>query len=142
MHQQQRSGPQWLIAGYYGSTVIFVLLDYVFDFNVRLVFLEQWPGWRALYYVFCFACFLLIWRFPAWSNTIAAAESLITVSALILSMGLRVFVVTDAMIEEGQGVVSLHEVLNFVLSGGVAYVALLTRSRAAEQELRGIGRGS
>ena len=41
---------------YYGATALFVLLDYVLNVNVRLAFLEAWPGWRGLYYVFCFCC--------------------------------------------------------------------------------------
>ncbi len=49
------------------------------NFNSRLVFLEAWPGWRALYYYG--ACFgflgLMFWR-PRWSSSIGALESLLT----------------------------------------------------------------
>ena len=38
------------------SRAVFLLLDYLVDFNVRLAFLDPWPAWRAVYYLFCFAC--------------------------------------------------------------------------------------
>lgn len=139
MSPTERSLVQWLFAAYYAGTVLFVLLDYLFAFNIRLTFLDQWPGWRALYYLFCFGCFVLIWRHPAWSNAIAAVESLITVSALIVSTALRVLIVTDAMIEEGRGLVTLRELLNFLIAGSAAYVALVMRARAARRDLDRFG---
>ncbi len=135
MAQTERGLVQWLFAAYYAGTVVFVLLDYLLDFNVRLAFLERWPTFRALYYVVCFGLFVLIWRYPAWTNTIAAAESLITISALIIAMGLRVVIVSDAMIEEGRDAVTLRELLNFLIAAGAAYLALVARSRAARREL-------
>ncbi len=44
-----------LVTGYDGATIIFVMLDYHLDFNIRLVFLEAWPGWRALSFTTAFA---------------------------------------------------------------------------------------
>lgn len=131
-----RSTTQWLFAGYYAATVAFVLFDYLLDLNLRLAFLDGMPGWRALYYVFCAGCFVLIWRYPAWSKSVAAFESLITVSSLIITMGLKVYVPTDLMIEEGRGVVTPSEMFNFLISGSAAYLALMTRSEAARKELR------
>ena len=72
--------------------------DYLLDFNIRLMFLDGWPGWRGLYYGVCFGFFgLLLWR-PGWSSHIGAAESLLTLSLLIISMAMRVMIVTDEMI--------------------------------------------
>lgn len=136
MTAQARSTTQWLFATYYAGTALFFLADYLLDVNVRIAFLDDNPGWRALYYVFLGACFVLIWRHPAWSNTIAAFESMITLASLILSMGIRVFVPVDIMMEEGRGVVMPNEIFNFLLSGGAAYFAMLTRSTRAEKELR------
>ena len=39
-----------VVTGYYAATVLFVILDYLFDFNIRLMFLDPWPAWRAAYY--------------------------------------------------------------------------------------------
>jgi hypothetical protein len=34
---------------YYAATLLFVILDYFLNINVRLAFLEAWPEMRALY---------------------------------------------------------------------------------------------
>jgi hypothetical protein len=114
-----------LLRLYYGATVIFLLLDYVLGVNIRLAALDNAPLWRLFYYAFCFACLgLMIWR-PALSAWVATAESLLTLSLLIITMALRVIVVSDDMIETGRGAVSLSEIVNFMLVSGVAYVAYL-----------------
>lgn len=108
---------------YYAATVVFLLLDYAVSLNVRLAFLESWPMGRAAYYAFCFLCLaLMIWR-PAWTTLIGAFESLVTLVALIFSMAIRTLVVTDQMIETGTGYVTVEEIVNFMLAGGIAYLA-------------------
>lgn len=135
MDVRERSLTQWIFAFYYGGTLLFALADYALGINVRIAFLDDFPGWRALYYLLCAVCFYLMWRYPAWSQTIATAESLLTVSSLILSMGLRVYVPNEAMLEEGRVPVTPSEIWNFLLSGGAAYLALISRSRGAKSEL-------
>lgn len=138
MQRLERDPTQRLFAVYYAGTVGFAALDFLFDFNVRLSFLDPWPVWRVLYYVFCAACFALIWRHPAWSNVIAAGESLVNLSALIISTALSVMIVSDEMIDEGRGAITVRQLLNFLLSGAAAYIALLLRGRAAHRDLSGI----
>ena len=114
-----------ILLAYYAGTALFVSLDFGFDINVRAAFLEGTPGLRAGYYVVLFACFaLILWR-PAWSKLIGVVESGATLVALIVNMALRSMVVTDAMIETGAGVVTLPEVVNFLIAGGAAYVSYL-----------------
>ncbi len=109
----------------HGATAIFVILDYLLDFNIRLIFLDGWPGWRALYYGVCLCLFgIMLWR-PSWSSHIAAAESLLTLSLLIISTAARVMIVTDEMIEEGRGFVTVNELLNFAIAGTITYVSLM-----------------
>ena len=108
---------------YYGATLIFLIADYFFGINVRIAFLDGWPQARLLYYVMCFACFaVMIWR-PDWQAFVSAAESLAAIVALILAMGVRVMVVTDDMLESGREIVSTQDILNFLISGSVAYYA-------------------
>ncbi len=66
----------------------------------------------------------MLWR-PRWSSHIGAAESLLTLSLLIISMAMRVMIVTDEMIEEGRGFVTVNELLNFAISGSIVYVSLM-----------------
>ena len=125
--------------GYYGATIIFVILDYLLDFNIRLVFLDAWPGWRGLYYAVCLCLFgLMVWR-PRWSSYIGAAESLLTLSLLIISMAMRVMIVSDEMIEEGRGFVTPKEILNFVIAGTVTYFSLMRDVLGTKQKVRTSG---
>ena len=112
-----------LLAGYYGATVLFVLIDFGLGVNVRAAFLAPWPDLRIAYYGFCIACLgVMLWR-PAWSTPIGTVESLVTLVALILGMGMRVMVPNDAIFAENVTIVSYQEIINFVLSGYVAYFA-------------------
>ena len=110
-----------LILFYYAATILFLMLDYGFDLNVRLAAFDAYPGYRALYYFAIFGCFgAMLWK-PAWSTAIVVVESLITLIALIINMALRSMIVTDAMLETGTGFVTTAEIINFVISGSVAY---------------------
>ncbi len=112
-----------ILISYYAGTVLFVLLDVALGFNVRLAFLEESFSIRMGYYLFCFLCLaVIIWR-PAWTTVVGAVESLITLVAIILHMAVRVMVPTDQMLELGAGFVNLQELINFILAGGIAYVA-------------------
>ena len=123
-----------LITVYYGATVLFIILDFLLDFNIRLIFLEDWPGWRVLYYAVCLSLFgLMLWR-PGWSSYIGAAESLLTLSLLIIGTAMRVLVVSDEMIEEGRGFVTVNELLSFVIVGSIAYFSLMRGVLAEKHE--------
>ena len=112
-----------LLTGYYGATTLFVLIDFGVGVNVRAAFLEPWPNARVAYYGFCFACLgAMIWR-SAWSTLIGTVESLVTLVALILGVGIRVMVPNDAIFHENAAILSYQEIINFVLSGFVAYFA-------------------
>lgn len=117
---------------YYAATAIFLLLDYGADINVRVAFLDPWPVARALYYGFCFACLgLMLWR-PAWATLIGSFESLVTLVALIFSMAVRVMIPNEALFS-GAGVVSVQEIINFLISGSIAYLAWVRGLRALQR---------
>lgn len=122
-----------ILPWYYAATVVFLLLDYVAGINVRVAFLESLPGARMAYYAICFACLaLMMWR-PAWTTLIATFESLVTLIALILSMGIRVMVPTDAIFGENASFVTYQDIINFVIAGSVAYVAWVRGVRALQR---------
>ena len=123
MSEGQQGVSNRLLLLYYGFSAVFMLLDYVFDLNLRLTFLDDQPAWRLAWYTLCFACFALIWWRPEWAAWIGLAESLATMSFIILNTALRVVVVSDDMIESGRGAVSVNEILNFVITFGVIYIA-------------------
>ena len=122
-----------VLRAYYFATVLFLLLDIVFNVNVRIAFLESHATLRALYYAAIFACMaLMLWR-PGWTVVISAAESLVTLVALIFSMALRTMLVSDAMLEGGNGFVTMPEIINFMITGSIAYLAFMRGMK----ELRG-----
>ena len=108
---------------YYAATAVFLLLDYGFDVNVRVAFLESLPAARLGYYGICFTCLGLILLRPAWSTVIGAFESLVTLVALIFGMGLRVLVPNDAIFAENADIVTIQEIVNFLISGSIAYLS-------------------
>ena len=106
---------------YYAATIIFLMLDYGFSVNVRVAALEAFPDLRTGYYLVIFACFgLMLWR-PGWTMAIGAVESLATLVALIMNMALRSMIVTDRMLETGAGFITTAEIVNFLISGSIAY---------------------
>ncbi|MGB5258424.1 MAG: hypothetical protein WBN44_14310 [Woeseiaceae bacterium] len=114
--------------------MIFLILDYTLGLNVRLAFLEPYPEARVAYYGVCFFCLgLMLWR-PVWTVLIAAFESIVTLSALIIGMGMRTLVVSDQMLETGSGVVTMPEIVNFLISGGAAYFAWIRGVRQLREE--------
>lgn len=122
---------------YYAATAIFLLLDYWFGVNVRVAFLEAWPFWRFLYYLFCFACLaLMLWK-PALTTIVSTVESLLTVSALILHMGVRVLGLSAGVMEQGAvALISMEEILNFMIGGFAAWWGWHRGSTQIHKELR------
>lgn len=115
---------------YYAASIVFLLLDYGAGINLRVAFLEPWPIARGAYYAACLACFgLMIWR-PGWALAIGTVESLVTIVALILSMAVRVMVPNDAIFSGNASFVTLQEIMNFLISGSVAYLAWVRGLRA------------
>lgn len=112
-----------LLTLYYAATLLFLIVDFILGVNVRVAFLDSWPLARFGYYAVCFGCLaVMIWR-PQWQALVSAVESLTAIVALTLAMGLRVLVVTDDMIETGRDIVTSQEILNYLISGSVAYYA-------------------
>lgn len=122
---------------YYAATAAFLLLDFGIDVNVRVAFLEPWPVWRLLYYLFCFGCLALIIMRPALTTLVTTVESLMTLSALILHMGVRVRRVTAGVLEDGvDAVVYPEEIANFLVSGLAAWWGWIQESRDLQRQLK------
>jgi len=110
-----------LLVFYYAATIVFLMLDYGFSVNVRVAALEAYPGLRGGYYLVILACFgVMLWR-PSWATAIGVVESLATLVALIMNMALRSMIVTDQMLETGVGFITTAEIINFVISGSIAW---------------------
>lgn len=134
MTRSSEKAPASVLRFYYAATLLFVILDYFLNINVRLAFLETWPEMRALYYLLCFVCLGLILWCPGWSPWIGTIESLLALSLLIITMGVRVMTTSEQMLQTGSGLVTMSEVINFVIVGGAAYIAYLRGMKAIQQE--------
>ena len=115
----QRALVNKLLFGYYAATLAFVALDVGLNVNVRLAFLEDAPGWRAVYYAICVACAVLMhWR-PDLSVVIGGVEGVVTITALILNIAPRAMTTGDLT----GAPISVEEMINFLVSGGFAYLS-------------------
>lgn len=116
--QSRRDFNGRLLTRYYDATLLFLLLDYGLDVNVRLSFLDQSPGWRAAYYAFCIGCAVVMHRFPATRIYVGAIEGLVTMVGLIFGMylGYTLSGISDA----GQ---MMQVIANYAISGFFAWVA-------------------
>lgn len=131
MHTADRA--QWLLRAYYAATAVFLLLDYVFGINVRIAFLERHDALRLGYYLFCFACLaLMLWR-PSVTVIVGAFESLVTLVALILSFWIRVMQMSSPDLALSQPVLTVEELMNFLLSGLAMYYAWWRGVRALQR---------
>lgn len=118
-----RSAAANILLLYYAATFLFVVLDFAVGINVRLAFLEPYPAARLAYYAVCAVCLaLMVWR-PGSTELIGAFESLVTLIALILSTGMRAIIVSDATLEGTTKLLTFPEIVNFLLAGGIAYIA-------------------
>lgn len=118
------------LTGYYAATAAFLVLDLGFGINLRISFLDGYDGWRLLYYGVCFAVFVLIIVKPGWTLALSAVESLATMVALILSFWMQILIVDETALTQGAPLVTIPQVINFVISGFAAWLAW-TRSIAA-----------
>ena len=108
---------------YYAATVLFLILDYRFGINIRVAFLDAMPVAKFGYYIVLIWCFGLVMYRPAWATLVGTFESLVTLIALILSMGIRVLLRNDAIFVENAGILTVQEVINFLIVGSMAYLS-------------------
>lgn len=114
---QQISATRQLL-GYYDATLLFFVLDWGLDVNVRLSFLEGEPTWKAVYYVFCIACAAVIhWR-PDIGIIIGAVEGLMTMLGLIFGMYLGYTLAGISSFSE-----LIQVMLNYAISGYFAHLS-------------------
>ena len=75
----------------------------------------------------------MIWR-PVWSLWIGTLESMLSLSLLIGTMGVRVMTMSEQLLKTGSGLVTMSELMNFMIVGGVAYIAYWRGMQAIKKE--------
>jgi hypothetical protein len=123
MSQVPNMASRRILQAYYAATIVFLLLDYGAGMNIRIAGLEGFPQLKAGYYCVIFACLgLTLWR-PAWSAVVGVVESLATLITLIFSVALRAMFISEQMLATGEGLLGVAELVNFLISGSIAWFA-------------------
>jgi len=75
------------LALYYLATPLFLVVDFLLGFNVRVSFLAAAPGLRIFYYAVCFGCGLLsLGRFRRFLPLAGLVECTLNIVLLVLSI--------------------------------------------------------
>ncbi|NOY66872.1 MAG: hypothetical protein GXP13_05635 [Gammaproteobacteria bacterium] len=110
---------QKLILWFYLLTPAFFILDLLFSWDVRVSFLDDYTGWKILYYIFCFSIGLLMYRLPSLEYITGIIEGGVNILLLTLSVMLQYFNTIDNIgsSDEISNPLSITSVLNYLISG-------------------------
>jgi len=75
----------------YYLTPVFILLDYVFGFNVRVAGLEHLGSYKYYYYIFCIICAVTIYRFDKYSLFVGFFESVVNLIILFIAIFMALY---------------------------------------------------
>jgi hypothetical protein len=116
-----------LLAVYYWLTPAFWALDVVFGANVRAAAFEGHPGWKAIYYLFCFACGVVIYLRPRWASLVGMTESAINILTLVAGFFVPYFRLVEQLAAGetavDSGAFTIERSLSLLLSGVVCAIA-------------------
>ena len=128
-----------LVAVYYWLTPAFWAIDVAFGANVRAAAFEGHPGWKAIYYLFCFGCGVALFLRPAWTSLVGMTESAINILALVAGFFVPYFQLVEQLAAGetavDSGAFTIERSLSLLLSGVVCAIAFhmhasgLTRRR-------------
>jgi hypothetical protein len=106
---------------YYFASVLFLLIDWLTDANVRAVGFAAYPTLRMVYYLVCLLCGMVVRLLPAWSAPVTLAESTVNITALIISVLTPLY--TFDVENPSRLLVAFPQlVINFMISGTAALV--------------------
>ena len=121
-----------LVAVYYWLTPAFWALDALFGANLRAAAFEGYPGWKAIYYLFCFGCGVALFLRPAWASLVGMTESAINLLALIAGFFVPYFRLVEQLAAGetavDSGAFTIERSLSLLLSGLMAVLAFHTHS--------------
>jgi len=125
-----------LVTGYYLGTVVFVLLDLVGGWNIRVTGLQGLPVLKYGYYAGCLGAGWLIHRYPRSAPFVALSESTLNLALLMLGFLGTYLRALDAALAGAAGTVTITygQIINLMLNGGILvagiYATLYIRREA------------
>ena len=114
----------------YLSSPLFLLLDLGTGIDMRVSFLDAYSGWKVVYYIFCFAIGLVMYKVPSLEAILGLVEGGVNVLALSLSILLPYY---QAIEQASNGVGTGHiydqyTFFNYAISGGIIFFSLQIRA--------------
>ena len=115
-----------ILSMFYYLTPIFILMDYVFNFNIRIAGLDGFGTYKKFYYMFCLICAFLIYRFDGYSLIVGFFESILNLLILFIGFLLPYFryasLIADGNFEE-VSFYNSHMIINFMISGFIVILS-------------------
>ena len=121
------------IRGYYLATPVFLLLEFVFDLDLRVSPFIGDPRWRLVYYVLCFGCMTIILLKPALLVAVGLFECSLNIVVLFVGAALTwMFPFIPESPDEieiffRENPATLTSVVNFLIVGGMWIVCFHRR---------------
>ena len=125
---------QKLLLWFYLITPVFFLLDSLFGWNIRISSLDNYPGWKMLYYLFLLCIGLLMWKWQILEPILGLIEGGVNMLLLTLSVLLPYYAAIDA-ISSGQTIekpLDAFSIINYLVSGLFLFISM---------QLRGVNSG-
>jgi len=110
-----------LVTAYYFGTLLFILLDAVGGWNVRVTGLQGLPTLKYSYYACCLGAGWLVHRYPRSAPFVALSESTINLAILLVGLMSTYLHALDAAIAGAPGtvVITYGQIINVLLNGGI-----------------------
>ena len=114
---------------FYYITPLFILIDYVFDFNIRISGLDQFGFYKKFYYLFCLICAFILYKIEGYSLIIGFVESIINLLILFIGFLLPYFTFLSFIVDGADGNVQeiyfydSKMIINFMISGFIVILS-------------------
>ena len=115
---------------FYLATPVFVLLDLLFEWDMRVSFMDEHTGWKYLYYLFCLGIGLVMWKLPALEAILGILEGGVNMLLLTLSVMLPYYAAIDTISsgQEVQNPLDNFSIVNYLLSGFFLLISMRMRN--------------
>jgi len=117
---------QQLLLWFYLATPVFYLLDIIFGWDLRISFLDDRPGWKFAYYLFCMGIGLLMWKWRILEPILGIIEGGVNMLLLTLSVLLPYYAAIEA-ISSGETVqhpLNTFSIINYLISGLFLFISM------------------
>ncbi len=118
-----------LLLWFYLATPLFLLLDSLLGWNIRIASLDNYPGWKMLYYLFCLCIGLLMWKWQILEPVLGMVEGGVNMLLLTLSVLLPYYEAIDALSsgESVQTPLDSFSIINYLVSGLFLLISIRLR---------------